>query len=157
MSLAYISKYDASIYGAPYATMDGHPAKIKIKEDNRELIILKAIVGHVETENMWWNIEETQDDGSVLTLKTAYLNLETQEGDKATDILSEYDISDIGLKTDSVAYLVLYTDVDDPVSIFAELTQMGELGKHKIWLSCLLLGIVYIIIGLEIVHRTLVA
>ena len=51
----------------------------------------------------------------------------------------------------------MYTNPEIPVAAFIEVIPMGNIARYRIIISGILLAAVYILIGLEKIHRTLVA
>jgi len=76
-----------------------------------------------------------------------------------TEYIEEYDIAKI-LDWGAHSYMELFVvdDVaEDDIALVVEVQQMSALARHKIWLSALLLVLVYVLIGLEIFDRVLIA
>merc|ERR1719285_1339909 len=77
-----------------------------------------------------------------------------------TEYIEEYDIANT-LSWGEHSHVYIY-ELDEAVTegdiaLVVEVQQMSALARHKIWLSALLLVLVYVLIGLEIFDRVLIA
>lgn len=77
-----------------------------------------------------------------------------------TEYIEEYDIANT-LSWGEHSYVYIYVEdeavTEADIALVVEVQQMSALARHKIWLSALLLVLVYVLIGLEIFDRVLIA
>lgn len=152
--MSYLPKYDSWVLGTTYAFSSTSPSKIKLKtEYGREVIQVKLHMKEqpVGTE-VYWKVFEHRNGTDVDLGKH---DVEIEEG-KQVEYLEDVDM-DGELKADSEAYVKVYTNSEVPVAAFIEVIQMGGIARYRIIISGVLLAAVYILIGLEKIHRTLVA
>lgn len=154
--LSYLNKYDSWMLGTTYACDAAYPVEIEIEKDHRAFFELRMIIQEEVHGEMYYKL--LQEVGGVPEEILGRTDIDlSSDKHVSTEYLEEIDMDGKGLKDDTKAYIILYTTSETPVSVFFELVQMNGIARYRVLISGLLLLVIYIIIGLEVIHRTLVA
>jgi len=152
--MSYLPKYDSWVLGTTYAFSNMSPAKVKLKSgDAKEILQVKLhMPEQASGTEVWWNIYKEE---SGVETDLGRHNVEIEDG-KQVEYLEDIDM-DGKLDKDVTAFIKVYTNSEIPVAAFIEVIPMGNIARYRIIISGIILAAVYILIGLEKIHRTLVA
>lgn len=154
--LSYLNKYDSWMLGTTYACDAAYPVEIEVDKGHRAFFELRMIIQEAVNGEVYYKLLQEIKGVPEEILGRTDIKL-SKDLDISTEYLIEIDMDGKGLKDDTKAYIRLYTTSETPVSVFFELVQMNGIARYRVLISGLLLLVIYIIIGLEVVHRTLVA
>jgi len=152
----FLSNYDSMAFGK----LCSMPCTIELENELPfEVIAVKLISEDVNRSlTIGWNAS-TELDG-VWYSSNMLGRVELLAGVE-TEFIGEYDIADVLDWGDlsSLEFTVLNGNLDaiPNVALVVEVQQMSAWARHKIWLSAVLLVLVYVLIGLELFDRVLIA
>jgi len=160
----FLSNYDSMLYGKLCVV----PCLVKLDDELPiEVVAVKMIVEDIgeaiginETSlTVGWEAITKSPDG-VDETSGILGSLEVTAGAEA-EFIGEYDIANmLYWGTSSHFHFYVIDGVQSNEANFAlvvEVQQMSSLARHKIWLSAVLLVLVYVLIGLELCDRVLIA
>jgi len=158
----FLTNYDTMVYGELCVV----PCSIELDHHLPiEVVAIKFIASDIEKtgleeKSVTLGMIAVTESGGIKKYSEVLGTVELIEGVE-TEYIAEYDIAKT-LNWGEHSHVDLYLtdeDVADEanISLVVEVQQMSALARHKIWLSALLLVLVYVLIGLEIFDRVLIA